>query len=230
MPGPVKPRGPAANHPPSLAPDNPYNFPDSLIAAARLEPKVTDKHIFFFGYEGDSPYVCFQQWFPAPFKAPSGNVVTKDSTADDMIEFPTTEHYMMYRKAVLMNDDEIAKKTLDATHPSAAKRLGREVKNFDPDVWTKNADHVVEEGNYFKFNQNEDLKEVLLESGNREIVEASPDDRIWGIGFKSDEAEGNEAKWGNNGLGKALMRVRDRLRKERLANKKHETEPVTRTR
>jgi ribA/ribD-fused uncharacterized protein len=129
-----------------------------------------------------------------------------------MFDFPTTEHYMMYRKAVLMGDMEIAKKILGETHPSAAKRLGREVRNFDLDLWAKNADQVVEEGNWFKFSQNEDLKEVLLGSGDKEIVEASPDDRIWGIGFNSDEAEGKESDWGNNGLGKALMRVRERLR------------------
>ena len=214
MSRPVKPRGPAARHPSSMAPDNPYNFPDSLLEAGRLEPKVTDKYIFFFGYEGESPYVCFQQWFPSPFTAPLESLGDKGRNAGDVFEFPTTEHYMMYRKAMLMGDAEVAKKILDATHPSAAKRSGREVRDFDLDLWTKNADQVVEEGNWHKFRQNEDLREVLLGSGDREIVEASPDDKIWGIGFKSDEAEGKETEWGNNGLGKALMRVRERLRRE----------------
>ena len=73
---------------------------------------------------------------------------------------------------------------------------------------------MVEEGNYLKFSQNHDLKEVLLGTGDKVLVEASPDDRIWGIGFNSEEAEGRESEWGNNGLGKALMRVRERLRVE----------------
>ena len=47
-------------------------------------------------------------------------------------------------------------------------------------------------------------------------MEASPDDKIWGIGFNSEDAEGREAEWGNDGLGKALMRVRERLRKEKV--------------
>lgn len=209
----IRPRGPAADFPSSMAPDNPYNFPESLLAAGRLEPVVTEKYIFFFGYEGESPYVCFQQWFPAPFCAPLGNIGNEETIASDMHEFPTTEHYMMYRKAILMGDSEVAQKILDSPHPSAAKRLGREVKNFDLEKWTKNADGVVEEGNWYKFSQNEDLEEVLLASGDKEIVEASPDDKIWGIGFKSDEAEGRESEWGNNGLGKALMKVRERLRK-----------------
>lgn len=35
--------------------------------------------------------------------------------------FPTTEHYMMWRKAVLMGDQEVAEKILGERHPSAAK-------------------------------------------------------------------------------------------------------------
>ena len=210
----VKPRGPAAGHQESLAPGNPYNFTEALLAAGRLETKVTDKYIFFFGYEGESPWVCLQQWFPCVFKAPLGNIADKETIASDLHEFGTTEQYMMYRKAVLMGDHEIAKEILEAPHPSTAKALGRKVKNFDGELWKKNADQVVEDGNYYKFSQNEDVKAVLLDSGDRELIEASPDDKIWGIGFNSDEAEGKESEWGNNGLGKALMRVRERLRKE----------------
>lgn len=128
--------------------------------------------------------------------------------------FPTTEHYMMWQKAVLMGDDKIAEQILREPHPSVAKRLGREVRNFDLEVWKKNADRVVEDANYFKFSQNEDLREVLLDTGERMLVEASPDDKIWGIGFNSEDAEGRESEWGNNGLGKALMKVRERLREE----------------
>ena len=97
------------------------------------------------------------------------------------------------------------------------RRLGREVRNFDLEVWKKNADRVVEDANYLKFSQNEDLKEVLLGTGDKVLVEASPDDKIWGIGFNSEEAEGRESEWGNNGLGKALMKVRERLRREETA-------------
>ena len=59
------------------------------------------------------------------------------------------------------------------------------------------------------------LAEVLLATGEREIVEASPMDRIWGIGFGERKAEevGRE-RWGLNLLGKALMEVRSELREE----------------
>ena len=86
------------------------------------------------------------------------------------------------------------------------------MRNFDKEVWDNNSDAVVERGNLLKFTQNETLKKVLLETKDRVLVEASPKDRIWGIGFDSDTALGNEDKWGENKLGKALMRVREQLR------------------
>lgn len=107
---PVQPRGPAHDgHLPSHHPSNPYKFPPGLAHAGRLPAKVTDKYVFFFGYEGEQPEVCLQQWFPVPMKDDKGQI------------FPTTEHYMMYHKAVLMGDDEIAKQILAEPHPSAAK-------------------------------------------------------------------------------------------------------------
>lgn len=221
MPSKPQPRGPSADpkHLSSLHPSNPYSFPPALWHAAKLPPKITDERVFFFGYEGNDPHVCFQQWFPATFAGLKG--VFSGDTGEkagerEMIEFATSEHFMMYHKALLMNDVSTAKRILEAEHPSEAKKLGREVQNFDQALWTKHADAVVEEGNWYKFSdeRSKDLKEVLLSTGHKEIVEASPDDRIWGIGFDANEAEGNEDKWGNNGLGKALMKVRERLRHE----------------
>lgn len=86
---------------------------------------------------------------------------------------------MMYHKAVLMNDTEIGEKILGAETPGEAKTLGRGVKNFKQSVWDENCDRVVEEGQYLKFGQNEELKEVLLGTGSRELVETSPNDRVW---------------------------------------------------
>lgn len=142
----------------SLHPSNPYNFPPDLLEASKIPPVVTDTHVLFFGYEGDDPHVCFQQWYPSPFKA-------------DDAEFVTTEHYMMYHKSMLMGDKETAEKILAAPHPSEAKLLGRQVKNFDQDIWNAHADQIVEMGNYLKFTQHQDLKEVLMKTGEKEIVE-----------------------------------------------------------
>lgn len=75
-------------------------------------------------------------------------------------------------------------------------------------------DKIVEEGSYQKFKQNEKLGKILLGTGDKQLVETSPNDRLWGVGFNSDEAEGNEDQWGENRLGKALERARERLRRE----------------
>jgi hypothetical protein len=53
----------------------------------------------------------------------------------------------------------------------------------------------------------------LLETGNRELVEASTDGRIWSIGFEEGEAEQRREEWGLNLIGEVLMRVRRELRK-----------------
>lgn len=122
---------------------------------------------------------------------------------------------MMYHKALLMGDEEIAQQTLDAASPAEAKSLGRKVRNFDQGVWDGNCDRVVEEGQYLKFSQNEQLKEVLLGTKGKEIVETSPNDRFWGVGFNSEEALDHVGEWGENRLGKALERARERLLRER---------------
>lgn len=82
---------------------------------------------------------------------------------------------------------------------------------FNQAKWDTSCDDIVEKGNYLKFSQNENLKKILLNTGDKVIVEASPSDRIWGIGFDAENAEGNESDWGKNKLGEALMRVRKQL-------------------
>lgn len=97
------------------------------------------------------------------------------------------------------------------------------MKNFDERVWIANRERIVEEGNYWKYINGKDegelkdgtsLKEKLLKTGHWEIVEASPTDRIWGVGFGKANAESRRKDWGLNLLGKALMAVRERIRKE----------------
>lgn len=213
---PIAPTGPAADpkYLPSIHETNPYKFFSQLLQAAHLPPKNTDRHVFFFGYEGSDPHVALQQWFPSPFKATRASYHEDDLKADstDLVLFPTSEHFMMYHKALLMSDSSTASQILADPHPSSAKSYGRQVKNFIQDLWIAHADEIVEAGNFFKFSQRKELRDMLVGTGERDIVEASPDDRRWGIGFDSEEAAGIEKEWGNNGLGKALMKVRERLR------------------
>jgi ribA/ribD-fused uncharacterized protein len=128
-------------------------------------------------------------------------------------EFNYAEQYMMYRKAVTFNSPDIALKIAAAKTPRAQKELGRRVSPFKEEVWDQVKLGIVEHGNYLKFTQNEDFKKVLLETGERLLVEAAPKDKIWGIGFKASDAKKvSRDKWGQNLLGIALMNVRKKIR------------------
>ena len=188
--------------------DQQPSLPAALQKAADLPPKVTDTHVFFFGYEGPHPEVCFQQWYPSTFTDPDAI----DEKTGTPFTFGTSEQYMMWGKALAMSDATTASRILAAAGPAEAKALGREVKNFDQGTWERHCDAIVERGNLLKFSQDERLKGILLGTENKEIVETSPNDRFWGIGYDTEDAEDNVGNWGENRLGKALMRVRETLR------------------
>ena len=120
---------------------------------------------------------------------------------------------MMAEKARLFGDFAAEAKIVSANHPGEAKNLGRSVKAFDEEVWIKNRFEIVVRGNMAKFEQNPDLKTFLLNTSQRILVEASPRDHIWGIGFAEDHPDAqNPSRWlGLNLLGFALMEARDRL-------------------
>ncbi|GAB3161727.1 NADAR family protein [Micromonospora sonneratiae] len=163
------------------------------------------KFLFFWGHQperdGRVGAGCLSQWWPASF------------TADDR-EFATAEHYMMWRKARLFDDDETAERILTVPHPQQAKTLGRQVRGFDEQSWREQRYDIVVDGSVAKFGQHADLRRYLLGTGERVLVEASPRDRIWGIGMgASNELATRPAQWrGLNLLGFALMRARTLLR------------------
>jgi len=124
----------------------------------------------------------------------------------------------MYQKALLFSDHDSAAKILLEKNPKKNKELGRAIKNFNTDLWEQHRDKIVEEGSYSKYmyslHEKEDLKAMLLATGDRRLVEASPFDRIWGVGYGEREAKANQRDWGLNLLGKALMRARERIRQD----------------
>jgi ribA/ribD-fused uncharacterized protein len=82
---------------------------------------------------------------------------------------------------------------------------------------------IVVQGNMYKFTIAEDAESLrgwLLKTGDRKLVEASPFDRVWGVGFTEKNAGANRQRWGQNLLGKALMVVRTRLEEQRAEAKK----------
>jgi ribA/ribD-fused uncharacterized protein len=170
------------------------------------QPPAETKYLFFWGHtpkqQGVVDKSCFSQWYPAPFE------VAGDTYA-------TAEHWMMAEKARLFDNDEVRRRILAVQHPAEAKKLGRAVVGFDPHVWDAQKYDLVTVGNYQKFSQHRPLKEYLLNTGSRVLVEASPVDAIWGIGLATDHPDAMQpAKWpGQNLLGFALMEVRDQLRR-----------------
>jgi ribA/ribD-fused uncharacterized protein len=121
----------------------------------------------------------------------------------------------MCEKAKLCGDKESYLKILNTDNPRDQKKLGRKVKGFNQELWDKNCMDIVIKGNLAKFRQNSSFRDKLLDTSDREIVESSKLDRIWGIGYSPEEAPfSDRKKWGKNLLGKCLMVVRDELRKE----------------
>jgi ribA/ribD-fused uncharacterized protein len=113
----------------------------------------------------------------------------------------------------LFGDDVMAERVLAAPHPHAAKALGGRVARFDQRTWDEHRFDIVVAGNLAKFGQHADLRAFLIGTGRRVLVEASPVDRIWGIGLtRDDPAASDPAQWqGLNLLEFALMQVRDAL-------------------
>ena len=157
--------------------------------------------LFFWGHTEHGSKVtkaCLSNFYPCEFEF-----------NDKMFNF--SEQCFMYQKALLFNDFEVAEQILNETDVRKIKALGRKVKNFNNELWDKHKEDFMFNACYAKFSQNNELKDFLLSTGNREIVEASPVDNIWGIGFSSDNAMKNINKWGQNLLGKVLMKVREDL-------------------
>ena len=144
---------------------------------------------------------CFGQWTFSEFKI-------------DTDIYYYTEQYMMAEKARLFKDKEVLEQIMKAKDPKEMKALGKKVRNFNQDIWDKTKYSIVLNGNYFKFAQNPGMRNFLLATGNKILVEASPLDKIWGIGLSEENSNAmNPNLWrGQNLLGFALMEVRDDLR------------------
>ncbi len=162
-------------------------------------------YVFFWGHTpketGVVDAACLSQWYPAPF-------------TEEKVSYPTAEHFMMVQKARVFGDADAEKAILAAVTAGEAKRIGRGTKGFDRDAWEKQRVDVVLRGSIAKFKQNPALGKFLDATGESVLVEASPDDAIWGIGFAKDDPRASDPrKWrGLNLLGFALMEARKRLR------------------
>jgi ribA/ribD-fused uncharacterized protein len=152
---------------------------------------------FTFFFTEASP---FSQWFRCEFTV-------------DGDTFVCAEQYMMLGKARLFGDAETGAAILAASHPRVHKALGRKVRGFDDGVWRREREAIVLAGSRAKFTQNAALRATLLATAGTTLVEASPYDRIWGIGLAAGNPRAQDpAQWrGQNLLGAILTRLRDEL-------------------
>lgn len=130
---------------------------------------------------------------------------------DEKLQFNCCEQWMMACKAFVFSDLETFDKIMKATNPGVQKNLGREVKNFDPKVWDFLKYEVVLLGNIFKYDQNDDCREFLMQFHEQTIfVEAAPWDKVWGNGLAPDDPRCFDLdQWqGENLLGLVKQQIR----------------------
>lgn len=154
----------------------------------------TDTHVFF--WKNKTP---FSNFYHKPFTYKGYPLLF-------------SEQGFMLEKAQLF-DPSMIDKIVHATRPDEAKQYGREIKNYKDKVWANRRYDAMVKVLTAKF-QDPELKAILLRTGDRILVEASPYDRIWGVGLaENDPRILDERNWrGQNLLGKALMQVRDQLK------------------
>ena len=196
----------------------------SSSASSPTSATPSTKPVFFWKPNDGHGYLS--QWYWSKFTV-------------DNETYAQAEMWMMVQKARCFGDEKIAKQMLETTNPKEHKDLGRQVRGFDGKVWDERKCffspagrkegrkrllkyelgklEIVTQGTYHKFTISDDaenLRRMLLATDERELVEASPSDRIWGVGFAERDAQRNRHRWGQNLLGRALMDVRTRFREE----------------
>lgn len=169
-------------------------------------------HPCYFFWKPDQQDGYLSNWFHSEF-------CIKDFDTVDEIWFTCSEQYFMWQKANVFHDAIIAKEILNIEYrPSDYKYLGQQVHNFDQKIWEENKYQIMFDANYYKFTQNPELKSELLFTEDAILAEASPYDKIWGIGLSTQGIKGlyqDIGAWkGENLLGKVLMDVREKIRRE----------------
>ena len=127
-------------------------------------------------------------------------------------DFHCSEQYIQWKKAIFFNDTIVERRILNSTDALDSKEIARDIKNFDKEKWNENAEELCYEGIKQKYEQNPHLKEALIDTGCKTLVE-SCFDNIWGTGLPlSDQNCLTESKWKSKGiLGRILMKIRESM-------------------
>ena len=163
-------------------------------------PKMSLTNDFIFFWKDDEEYGFLSNWYKSKF------------VIDDF-EYLHVEQYIMAQKAKMFHDSANYTAILKATKPWECKDLGRKVTPYDNKKWSENRYEIAKTAVRAKFEQNDELKQKLLATGNAILAEASPKDDVWGIGIDAATAAKTDIKeWPGQGiLGMILMEVRAEL-------------------
>ncbi|CCD62487.1 Protein irg-1 [Caenorhabditis elegans] len=158
----------------------------------------------------------FSNFYPSGFEAkPVENFLKDTEKKEKLLKFTCSEQYFMYNKALLVGDMDIAEQILKETNPMKMKLLGRKLSMTKEQLklWSQKSKDVMYRACLEKFSQNEDCRMILFRTHGMKLVEASPTDKIWGIGLdKADQRCEDERNWrGSNWLGEVLDQVREEL-------------------
>ena len=159
---------------------------------------ISDSVVLFW-----HPPSVFSQWTPPPFTV-------------ELVEYNCAEQFMMTLKARLFGDDTAPSAILASDDPREQKRLGRQVRHFDPELWQSECENIVLHGNLAKFSQNGEMHLALIRTGDRRLAEASSHDNLGGIGLSAcDPRASSPGSWcGQNLLGQALEHAREIFRQD----------------
>ena len=181
---------------------NTDSFPIEENGLFSLTPEIKALVDGTFDYENMRIYFwrgVFSQWHKAPIHDPFLHITGN-----------CAEQLMMAYKAAVFEDFDSMRKIMETLNARKQKEIGRAVKGYDDAVWKAKRFEVVTHISELKFFQNAQLKEVMVATQDFELVEASPEDEIWGIGIAENHPDiKDKSKWpGLNLLGKALMEAR----------------------
>jgi ribA/ribD-fused uncharacterized protein len=158
--------------------------------------------VYFWGTQNEVGYLS--NWYPANFNF-SGRPVAN------------SEQAFMMCKATVCGDEEGLERLSKTTNPAEAKKIGRSLNGFDTAQWDEWKVAAMYDVNFYKYTQNPKLLQLLLDTGDAELIEASPKDWIWGSGLSKEEhltrEDAGDTKYpGLNLLGKVLSQLRDDLK------------------
>lgn len=161
----------------------------------------TDNEIYFYGLNDQFAYLS--------------NLCKSNFTDKDGKIYCCSEQFLIYQKCIMFdgNNVDLINKILTETNTSKIIEYGRSIKNFDKEIWRSVRYDIMIDGLWFKFKQNNDMKNKLLSTGNKKLYNASKYDNVWGIGYYANNAINMEKKeFGKNLLGQCLMQIRDHFK------------------